>query len=372
MKNKYNIKMAGPWITNFEKKIVNEMMSKDWDNYDFVEKFESKFAKWHNRKYCLMTTCCTHAIHLILLSLNVKKDDEIIIPEITWTGSSAPITYCQSKPVFADVTKKDWCLDPVSVENNINKKTKAIICVNIYGNMPEMKELMAISKKYNIPLIEDAAEALGSKYNNIKAGKFGLASVHSFHRTKTICTGEGGCLLTDNKKLYDRAKFLRDHGRSNKIPYYTLEATPKYMPNNLQASLALAQFKRINSLVSRKRYIFKKYKKLLSNNKHLQFNIDNKNIFNGAWATSIIFGKEYKLKKKIIIKKLSELHIPVRPFFYPLSSLPAYSFYKTGNKLKNPIAYDLSQRGITLPSHYLLTDFQIRKICDGINKILKK
>ena len=126
---------------------------------------------------------------------------------------------------------------------------------------------------------------------NIRAGKFGIAGVHSFHRTKTICTGEGGALLLDNKKLYLRAKFLRDHGRSSKIPYYTLEATPKYMPNNLQGSLAIAQFERIDELIKKKREIYLTYKKKLSHISGLQFNSDNNSIYNGVWATSIVFDK---------------------------------------------------------------------------------
>lgn len=372
MKNKFNIQMSGPWITSHEIQKVNQMMKNDWENYKYVEQFEKNFAAWHNRKYCLMTTCCTHAIHLQLLALGIKSKDEVIVPECTWTGSVAPITYIGAKPVFADISKENWCIDPDSIEKNITKKTKAIICVDLYGNMPDYKKIIGISKKYKIPIIEDSAEALGSKYTNIRAGKFGIAGVHSFHRTKTICTGEGGALLLDNKKLYLRAKFLRDHGRSNKIPYFTLEATPKYMPNNLQASLACAQFERINDLVNKKRKIFLNYKKKLSPFKKLQLNIDNKTIYNGVWATSVVFSKSLKLSKQKIIKELSKLDVPVRPFFYPLSSLPAYSKYNSGNKKSNPNAYDISNRAVTLPSHYNLTYKEINHICNAIIKLISK
>ena len=372
MRNKYNIKMAGPWITNHERQKVNQMMKNDWENYNYVEKFEKDFAAWHNRKYCLMTTCCTHAIHLLLLALGVNSGDEVIVPECTWTGSAAPITYVGAKPVFVDISKNNWCLDPNSIEKKISKKTKAIISVDLYGNMPDYKKIIGVSKKYNIPIIEDAAEALGSKYKNVRAGKFGIAGVHSFHRTKTICTGEGGALLIDNKKLYLRAKFLRDHGRSKKIPYYTLEATPKYMPNNLQASLACAQLDRVNELVKRKRQIFLKYKKKLSTFSDLQFNIDNSQVYNGVWATSIVFGKSFNLSKNKIINELKKMDVPVRPFFYPLSSLPAYKKYKSGNYRQNPVAYDISNRAVTLPSHYNLSNRQINHICNSLIKLLSK
>jgi len=366
------IKMAGPWITETEREAVNEMMLNGWNNYQYVEKFEKEFAEWHHRNYALMTPCCTHAIHLILLSLGIKEGDEVIVPECTWTATAAPITYLKARPVFADINYDDWCLNPASVEKNITPKTKAIIAVDLYGNMPRMNELIKLSKKYKIPLIEDAAEALGSRYKGIRAGKFGIAGVHSFHRTKTLTTGEGGMLLIDNKKVFERAKFLRDHGRSNKIAYYTLEATPKYMPTNLQASLGCSQFQRIDELISRKREIFHSYKEQLADIEDLQFNMETKDVFNGVWATTLVFGKSHKMTKIKAINKLAELNIPSRPFFYPLSFLPAYKSYKAGSAKSNPVSYDISDRGITLACSYDLTEEQTIRICEGIRKILKK
>lgn len=366
------IKMASPWITELERKTVADMMLNGWDNYTYVETFEKEFAQWHGRNYALMTPCCTHAIHLILLSLGIKEGDEVIVPECTWTGSSAPITYQKAIPVFADINYSDWCLNLESVERCITSKTKAIIVVDLFGNMPQMEELTLLAEKYNIPLIEDAAEALGSKYRNIRAGKFGIAGVHSFHRTKTITTGEGGMLLIDDIKVFERAKFLRDHGRSSTIPYYTLEATPKYMPTNLLASLGHAQFQRIDELISRKRELLHSYKERLADIEDLQFNLETDEVYNGVWATTMVFGKSHKLTKLEAIRKLGELDVPARPFFYPLSSLPAYNHYQTGSIEKNPNAYDISERGITLACSYGLTIDQIDKICDGIRKILNK
>jgi perosamine synthetase len=364
------IRMAGPWITDIEKKTVADMMENGWENYDYVEKFEAAFAKWHGRKYCLMTPCCTHAIHLLLLTLGIKEGDEVIVPECTWTATAAPVTYQKATPVFADIDPNNWCLDPVSVESNITNKTRAIIVVDLYGNMPDMDALGSISKEYGIPLIEDAAEALGSAYKGVRAGKFGIAGVHSFHRTKTIVTGEGGVLLLDDDELFERAKFMRDHGRSSEIAYYTMEATPKYMPSNLQASMAWAQFQRIDELVARKRYFLHRYKKNLVNIKDLQFNIETDDVINGVWATTMVFGESHNIKKIDAIERMSVMDVPVRPFFYPLSSLPAYEHYRTGSKEKNPNAYDVSERGITLACHYNLSDEQIDFICNGIKKIL--
>ncbi len=365
-----NIQMAGPWITDYERDVVADMMLNGWDNYEYVEKFESEFAAYHDRKYALMTPCCTHAIHLLLLVLGIKEGDEVIVPECTWTATVAPVTYERATPVFADMNIEDWCLDPQSVEKNITGKTKAIIAVDLYGNMPRMEELLAIANEADVFLIEDAAEALGSTYKGIRAGKYGVGGVHSFHRTKTITTGEGGMLLLDDPEIYERANFLRDHGRSSEIPYYTLEATPKYMPSNLQASLGFAQFQRIDDLVSRKREFLHMYKKFLSDVPDLQFNVESDDVKNGVWATTIVFGKSHHMEKRDAIKRLFELDVPARPFFYPLSSLPAYEHYGTGSRSKNPHSYDVSGRGVTLPCAYNLTEKQIRKVCNGIKTIL--
>jgi perosamine synthetase len=363
--------MAGPSITDLEKEVVAEMMEHGWDNYDYVEKFESAFAHWHGRKYCLMTPCCTHAIDLLLLTLGISEGDEVIVPECTWTATAAPVTYQKATPVFVDIDPDNWCLDPVSVKNNLTDKTKAIIAVDLYGNMPDMSALQKISEEHGIPLIEDAAEALGSTYKGVRAGKFGIGAVHSFHRTKTITAGEGGALLLDHDDLFDRARFLRDHGRSSEIPYYTLEATPKYMPSNLQASMAWAQFQRVDELINRKRYLLHRYKENLSDIDDIQFNMENDKVVNGVWATTLVFGKSHALVKQDAIKQLSELNVPARPFFYPLSSLPAYAHYGTGSLERNPNAYDVAERGITLACHYNLTDEQVDFICNGIRRILK-
>ena len=149
MKN--NIKMAGPWITDIERDTVSEMMRSGWDNYQYVEKFEAHFAQWHDRKHALMTPCCTHAIHLVLLALDISEGDEVIVPDCTWTGSVAPITYCGAIPVFTDIDKETWCICPHALEKRITEKTKAIIAVDLFGNMPDMKRLEEISNKYSIP-----------------------------------------------------------------------------------------------------------------------------------------------------------------------------------------------------------------------------
>ena len=366
------IPISDPWITEHEKSVLLDMMTNGWDNYQYVEKFEKDFARWHDRKYALMTPCCTHALHLILIALGIEEGDEVIIPECTWTGSCAPIVYQRAIPVFADIDKNNWCLTAETISNKITQKTKAIIVVDLYGNMPEMEAIIEIADKNGIYLIEDAAEALGSSYKGVKAGKFGIAGAHSFHRTKTLTTGEGGMLLLDDDRIFERAHFLRDHGRSKTIPYFIEEVAPKYMPSNLAASLGYAQFQRIDQLVSRKQEILHYYKNKFSHLPDITLNTEDSKVTNGAWATTVAFGNSYNFNNHEINKHFEKEGIPFRPFFYPLSSLPAYKIFNNGGQKTNPVSYEVSNRAITLPSSYNITDNQMSQVCDAIIKLVTK
>ncbi len=367
------IYMAGPWITEHEIKVVEDCMRNGWYNYDYVEKFQKKFAQWHGRKYGIMTPNCTTAIHLLLTAMGVRDKDEVIIPECTWIATAAPVTYLRAKPVFCDIDPVHWCSDPESVERSITPRTKAIITVDLFGNMPLMDDLLAISEKHGIPLIEDSAEALGSTYKGIRAGKFGIGSVFSFHRTKTVVTGEGGMLLLDDDQLYERCMFLRDHGRRSDGPaYFNYEVTYKYMPFNLQAAMGYAQFQRIDELIAKKRWIFEQYKQRLGDIEDIWFNAEPEGGFNSVWITGLLLGRSHKMDKLQAMEKLNEIGLPSRPFFYPLSSLPAYP--KSFRKFKrlNPGAYDICSRGINLPGALVMTEEQIDAFSAGIRKILNR
>lgn len=369
------IYMAGPWITEHEIKVVEDAMRNGWYEhaYDYCETFQREFARYHDRKYALMTPNCTSAIHLLLAGLGIKDGDEVIVPDCTWIATAAPISYQRAKPVFCDIDPAHWCLDPQSVKKNITARTKAVIVVDLFGNMPDMEALTAICRRHNLYLIEDAAEALGSIYNGIKAGKFGTGSVFSFHRTKTITTGEGGMLLLDDDALYERCKFLRDHGRVEGIAYYNSEVAFKYMPFNVQAALGYAQFQRLHELVEKKREFLHSYKDKLRDIGDLQFNDEREGIYNSAWITGLVFGKSHRMTKKDAMEKLEKLGAPSRPFFYPLSSLPAYpECDEKEYQLKNPVAYDVSSRGINLPGALNLTEAQIERVCYAIKKILSE
>jgi len=365
--------MAGPSITDLEVRTVADCMANGWFNYHYVELFEREFAAYHGRKFGLMTPNCTSAIHLLLLGLGIGPGDEVIVPECTWIATSAPVSYQNAEVVFCDIEQDSWCMDPDAFERSITPNTKAVIVVDLFGNMPRMTALEEIAQARGIHLIEDAAEAIGSVYHGRRAGSFGVGSVFSFHRTKTICTGEGGMLLLDDEELYRRCVILRDHGRGpDTKPYFNEQVTPKYMPFNLQAAMGWAQFQRIEELVEMKRHMYLKYRERLGKMPGIQLNAEPSNVVNGAWITGLVFARELGIDKLGAIKRLAAMGVPARPFFYPLSSIPAYAGREEEGRRKSPIAYDISSRGINLPCSYTLSDADLDFICDGVEKLVSQ
>lgn len=366
------IYMAGPWMTSLEEKLVLDAVKNGWygkQAYYYVEKFESEFATYHSRNFALMTPNCTTALHLLLAGLGIGEGDEVIAPECTWVGSVAGITYQRATTVFADIDPEHWCLTPASIERAITDRTKAVIVVDLYGNMPDWDGIIEVCDRHNLTVIEDAAEALGSTYRGVRAGKFGVGSTFSFHRTKTISTGEGGMLLLDDQALFERCKFLRDHGRQPGT-YYNTEITFKYMPFNVQAALGYAQFQRIDELVEKKRWIWNGFRERLSDIPDILLNPEPSGVRNGVWATALVFGNSSGMTRDLALVELPKLGLPARPFFYPLSSLPAFPGREKTGREQNPVAYSVSERGINLPCALNLTEKDLDAVSGGIHKLL--
>ena len=364
--------MAGPWMTELEEKTVLDAVRNGWygkEAYRYVETFEAEFARYHNRRYALMTPNCTTALHLLLAGLGIGEGDEVIVPDCTWVGSTACVTYQRAKTVFADIDPTHWCLTAESIERAITPNTKAVIVVDLFGNMPDWDAIKNLCDARGLLLIEDAAEALGSVYRGTRAGKFGVGSTFSFHRTKTISTGEGGMLLIDDDALFQRCKFLRDHGRQPGT-YYNTEITFKYMPFNVQAALGYAQFQRIDELVGKKRWIWKGFCERLADIADIKLNPEPEYVTNGVWATALVFGRSHGVTRDIALEELPKLGLPARPFFYPLSSLPAYPGRAAEGRANNPVAYDTSEHGINLPCALNLTDANLDTVSQGIHRFL--
>ena len=364
-----HIPMTRPSITKKEISYVNDAMKKGWgsNRNNYLEEFEKRFTHEIDIKYGVPTSSCTGALHLGLSALGVGAGDEVIVPESTWIASVSPIVHLGAKPIFVDILKDSWCIDPSLVEAAITSKTKAIICVHLYGNLCELNQLIKISKKYNIPLIEDSAEAYGSYYLNRHAGTFGTFGVFSFHGSKTISTGEGGMLVTNNEEIYKKVKILNDHGldRQNDKQYFPSKLGYKFKMTNIQAAMGLAQVERSKEILQKKNEIMKFYKNYFSNYKSISFNHENIGNINSYWLPTALFTDKKNFCISSLIRDFQLQNIDARSFFWPLSSL---SFFQSNKK--NNVSRDIPKRAINLPSFHDITEGQLLKICSILkNKV---
>ncbi len=372
MKNRGRIYINKPSITEKEIHYVNDAITNGWGEkcYNYIFDFEKAFRNHIGTQYSIATSSCTGAIHLALMAMGVKAGDEVIIPEITWIASVEPVLYIGAKPVFVDVLSDSWCIDPKKIEKAITAKTKAIIVVHLYGNVCEMDEIMGIAKKYNLKVLEDAAEGIGSEYRGLKVGSIGNAGVFSFHGTKTVSTGEGGMLTTNEVDIYERAKVLNDHGRNAKDPenkmFWMRDYGYKYKISNLQAAMGYAQMQRVDELIMKKVQIFSWYKEFLKDIP-CQMNPEPTYAKNGYWLPTVIFDKSLNFDRNRLFEYHKELNIDSRPFFFPLSSLPMF----TANP-ENTVAYDIYYRSINLPSYHDITEEEVRFVACTIIEFLKR
>jgi perosamine synthetase len=370
------IPVSGPWITQKEIDYVADAAANAWyaNANVYHDRFEKAFAEYLGVRHAITLPSCTSAIHLSLLALGVGPGDEVIVPDVTWIASAAPVTYVGATTVFADIDPKNWCLSAESFESCITPRTKAVIPVDLYGNVPDYDPLRAIAKRHNIAIIEDAAEAIGSEYHSVKAGSLGDAGVFSFHGSKTLTTGEGGMLVTNRDDIRQRALQLRDHGRApGDRMFFNTEIGYKYKMSSLQAALGLAQLERVEELIARKRQIFSWYQKWLDGLAGVTLNHEPPGTKNTYWMVTALWNEEFGPEKPKLMQLLTEKGVDSRPFFHPLSSIPAYgkSEQARSARARNTVSYSLAPRGINLPSGLNLTEEKVKYVCDALRGALK-
>ena len=359
-----------PFIDSKDIKKVALAVKYGWGDNAFknIKEFENKFKRNYKFNYVSAVSSCTGALHLSLKALNIKRGDEIILPDATWISCANAISYVGAKPVFADIKMDTYCIDPESVKKKITKKTKAIMAVHLYGNVCDLDQLIKISKKNNLYLIEDCAEAIGAKYKNKNVGSFGDVSVFSFHGTKTITTGEGGMFVCKKKKIFNNFQLYHNMGKNPKeSKYFFLEVIGlKYKISNIQAALGVSQLDKIKHILKNKERVFNLYKKYFSSN-NFRLNVSEHNSKSTYWMTTLtILQKQYKRNfKERLIKFCMKKNIHLRPFFYPITSM---SMYKTNYINKNSRILSISS--VNLPSGYNTSYNDIKRIYKTINEFL--
>lgn len=357
----YKIPVYQPSLCGNERKYVDECIDSSWISSKgrFVEQFESKFAEYIHVKYATSVTSGTTGLHLALVALGIGPGDEVIVPTLTYIASVNAVAYTGATPIFADSVYDTWQIDPSDVRRKITPKTKAIMAVHLYGYPCNMDELIKITHEYGIYLIEDCAEAIGSLYKDKHVGGFGDIAVFSFYGNKTITTGEGGMVVTNNKTLYDRAIHFKGQGLAKYRQYWHDVIGFNYRMTNICAALGVAQLENVDLFLQKKRNIAKLYREYLSDTL-VSFQKETSDIQNSYWMVSILV--DAPKNRDILRDTLENNGVETRPLFYPVHTMSMYS--KKYHLF--PVAEDLGWRGINLPSYPDLTSDQIHYICNLI------
>lgn len=358
---------AGPSISARESVYALDAARNGWNREwsKYLKKFEEAFADYVGVKYAIATSCCTGAMHIALLALDIGPGDEVIVPDLTWVATAAAVCYTGATPVFADVEPDSWCLDAASVEACVTEKTKAVMPVHLYGHPARMDRIMAVARKHNLRVVEDAAPSIGAEYEGRRTGSFGDFACFSFQGAKLLVTGEGGIILTDDEALHKRAYKLWDQGR---VPgtFWIDELGWKYKMANVQAAIGLGQLERIGELVEAKRRIFSWYEDCLGNVPGITLNREVRGARSIYWMTTLVLDEGAKVSRDEMIRDLKEKNVDTRPLFPPISS---YSFWPRQQDPK-PVAERLGRQGINLPSGVRLKREEVEYVGRCICEIL--
>lgn len=359
-----HIPIAIPNLGGNEFKYLTDAFLSTWisSSGEYLRIFEDKFADYIGMKKGVAVSNGTVALHLALLALDIKGEDEVIVPDLTFAATINAVLHANATPVIVDIEKDSWCIDPAEIRKAITPRTKAIIPVHLYGQPCNMDEIMQIAREYNLKVIEDCAEAHGAEFNGQKAGSFGDISCFSFFANKIITTGEGGMCLSNDEKLVSKMQILRDHGMSRTKKYWHDCIGFNYRMTNLQAAIGLAQLERIDIILKEKEEIENLYRSILSSCTDIEF---QKNDLNDrkkvTWMISVLYNKD----KERLMKLLENNRIETRPFFYPLSSMPIYEQYTFSNKNSQSI----SKLGLNFPTNKAVDVELLEKIKEHIQSV---
>lgn len=374
LKNKF-IPVNIPKIFNQEKVYVKKCLDTGWISSEgmYVKKFEESFSRYNKRTYGVAVSSGTAALEIGMKSLNLKKGDEVIIPTFSIISTALCVIKLGLKPVLVDSNLYTWNMDPDQVIKKITKKTKAIIITHIYGFPVDMKKVLVVAKRKNIKIIEDSAEMIGQTYLKRRCGTFGDLSTFSFYANKHITTGEGGMILTNDKKIYNKCGSLRNlcFGVGTKRFNHD-DIGWNYRMTNLQAAIGCGQLKNISWIIKRKRQIGKRYISILKkcNKIYIQpyKQSHSKNIF---WVFGILLKRNVNISRDQVTKKLLKHNIQTRNFFYPMHKQKIFKKMRLfSKKQKFPNSDYLSKKGFYLPSGIGITNVEIDFVAKTLLKIL--
>jgi perosamine synthetase len=362
----FKIPVYQPALSGNEKKYVMECLDSTWVSSKgrFIAEFEEKFAEYTGVKYATTVSNGTVALHVALVALGIGAGDEVIVPTLTYIASVNAISYTGATPVFVDSLESTWQMDPEDVKRKITPRTRAIMVVHLYGHPCDMDSLVDIAERNNLFLIEDCAEALGSLYKDKYIGGFGNVATYSFFGNKTVTTGEGGMVVTNDKSIFEKVYRLKGQGLVPGREYWHDIIGYNYRMTNICAAIGLAQLEQVEHFLAQKRQIAQNYKKELTG-LPVVFHNETSKVRHSYWMCSILV-VDFK-DRDLLRDALRASSIETRPVFFPVHTMPIYK----RNKDSFPVSEDLGRRGINLPSWPGLTDGMVQYVCHLIARYFK-
>jgi perosamine synthetase len=345
----------------------------------FIEEFEDKWATYCGRRFGVAVSNGTVALQVAASCLELKPGDEVIMPSFTIISCALAVIYNDAVPVLVDCDPQTWCMDVQQIKDKITDRSRAIMPVHIYGHPVDMDPVLDLARKYNLAIIEDAAEVHGAEYLSERGtpqpvwrrcGSFGTLSCFSFYANKLITTGEGGMILTDDPKLAEKARSLRNLCFQANRRFYHEELGSNFRLTNMQAALGVAQLERIEDIIARKRWIGHEYSRRLAGIPTLQLPIEEQWARNVYWMYGVVLSETIGMDANVFAEKLKTRGIETRPFFLGLHEQPV--FHKRGLFLQEryPVTERISRQGLYLPSGLGLTVEQIGKVCEAVHEVL--
>ncbi|HMQ67469.1 MAG TPA: DegT/DnrJ/EryC1/StrS family aminotransferase [Ignavibacteria bacterium] len=363
-----------PLLDGNEKKYLEECIDTGWISSEgpFVKKFEEEFSKRAGRKFGIAVCNGTAALEAAVIAAGIGKGDEVIMPAFTIISCASAVIRAGGMPVLVDSDPETWNMDVGQIEDKITSRTKAIMAVHIYGLPVDMEPLQKLALKYELKIIEDAAELIGQTYNGKQCGSFGDVSTFSFYPNKHITTGEGGMILTDDVETAERCRSLRNLCFQSGKRFVHDELGFNFRMTNLQAALGMAQFERLDEFIEKKRHIGKMYNEGLKDLKSIRLPLEkteySDNIY---WVYGIVIKKETGINAVKAMKKLADQKIGTRPFFYPMHLQPVFKKMDLFVNENYPVSEELSEMGFYIPSGLAISNDQIDRTIGSIRAIFK-
>lgn len=364
-----------PVLNGNEKKYINECIDTNWISFEgpFVKRFEEGIAALTNRKYGIAVSNGSVAIDTVIIALEIGEGDEVIMPDFTIMSCAAPIVRVGAKPVLIDADPFTWNMKVEDIEAKISERTKAIMVVHIYGLPVDMDPVLELAKKYNLAIIEDAAEMHGQMYKGRPCGSFGTISTFSFYPNKHITCGEGGMVVTDDERLAERCQLARNLFFSPKKRYVHEELGYNFRMTNLQAAIGCAQLERIDETVVIKRHIGHLYNELLKDVEGIQKPVDKTDYADNIyWVYGIVLDDRIKIDAEEFMKRLGAEGIGCRGFFWGMHEQPVFKKMGLFEGEQYPNSERLARRGFYIPSGLNLTDDDQEYVVEKVKKILKE